>query len=138
MAKRKQQPTVKLERDKMLLIVSTQFFVFTAKRVRLTMLSMGQTSRLYDGLTLADNCRIVDPVVQREYVIRQTFGSDATGFLPANSVDCLMFLAESYKGPFEEEVKGICACILTGTPYGPEDANPGIDGGSEKIGRAHV
>ena len=107
-----------------LLIVASQFIVLTDTCAHLRLLSDISKTRLYESLELTDNQN------NRAYVIRQYFGHDAVGFLPATSIKALMHYAESYEGLHAEIVKGIAACILTGTPI-PNGENSGKDGGSK-------
>lgn len=125
--KRKSAPAVKVETVKMLLCTPGTFFVFTKNLVHIDVLSDTETTRLWEKLTLADACVFVDPFVAREQVLRQVFGQDAQSFLPANRAACV-YLSEHYEGPMKDMVQGLAACILTGTPFGP-DENPRIDGG---------
>lgn len=115
-----------------LLIVSGQFFVFTIKKVQVHVLDAMATALLYDGLSIADT-RSFNQEFHRDYVVRQTFGREAIGFLPAGTAEALWYYAEHYEGMLAEQVKGLAACILSGTPYGPESHMGGGIVGGEKV-----
>src|SRR5438105_12502390 len=112
-----------------LLIVSGQFFVFTVREVQVHVLDARCTALLYDGLSIAETRSERNVDMHRAYVVRQTFGRDAIGFLPAGTTEALFYYCEHYEGPFSETIKGLSACILTGTPFGHDDANRKLDGG---------
>lgn len=43
-------------------------------------------------------------------------------------------LAEAYSGPFRDAVRGLAACLATGTPYGPDDTGgPGNGGAGDRL-----
>lgn len=129
MSRRKQGTIVKLE--KTLLIVKGQFIVTTVKSVELHLLSDSQTDQFWEGLRLAeDTVRAED---NRAYVIRQAFGGKALEFIPASSTEALLHYAQNYTGRHTDEVKGFCACILTGHAFGPNEDGPSIDGGGLKV-----
>lgn len=132
MAKRKTPVKTEQKTPQTLLCTPGTFFVFTKRLVHVEVLSDTETARLWDKLTLAEGCVFMDVSVAREQVLRQIFGQDAEGFLPANREAC-QYLSEHYEGPMKEMVQGLAACILTGTPFGPDDRNPGIDGNGEKV-----
>lgn len=119
--------------EKTLLICAGQFIVLTTKEVQVHLLNDSATARFWDGMEIADT-RTFKPDQAREYVIRQTFGQDAVSFLPAHSFEAIFHYAEHYEGALAEQVKGICACILTGTPYGPEShRGSSVDGDGLKV-----
>lgn len=132
MGKRQQTEMVKV--SQMLLCTLGTFFVFTKRHVFVELLSDTETTRFWEGITIAEACVFMDKDVARQQVLRQTFGSDVEDFLPATSRECLMYYVEHYEGRSAEDVKGLCAMILTGTPYGPE-SHKGFDihGDGEKI-----
>ncbi|MGH9608032.1 MAG: hypothetical protein ACRD34_00025 [Bryobacteraceae bacterium] len=110
-----------------LLIVPEQFLVLTVTHVEVHVLHETAVTGLWQALAIADTRTRPEPA--REYVIKQFFGRNAVGFLPAGSVEALLWLSENYAGILAEEVKGICACILTGTPFGPPDDSASDGGG---------
>lgn len=65
-----------------------------------------------------------ESVSDRAKAIVATFGNGYEYALPAWSKECMEVIALRYEGPFARELKGICAAIALGQPYGP---NP--DGG---------
>jgi hypothetical protein len=122
-----------VEQPKPLLICNGQFFVFTTKEVQVHVLSDPQTALFWDGLSIADTRSERTTQMHREYVVRQHFGSEAIGFLPAGTAEALFHYVEHYEGPLTEEIKGLAACILSGTPYGPDNAQGGRLSGGEKV-----
>lgn len=56
--------------------------------------------------------------IDRAKIIAATFGSGYAYALPAWSKDCMEIIALNYTGPWERELKGICAAIALGKPYG--------------------
>jgi hypothetical protein len=112
----------------MLLCTPEMFFVFTKKGVCVDVLTVDQARRLWERLTIAEGCRFIDTVHAREQVVRFVFGPDAEDFIPATSRECLMYYTEHYTGRYQQEVQGLSACILLGTPFTSDSANPGIDG----------
>lgn len=132
---KKQQEVVKT--SPMLLCTPGTFFVFTKNLVHVDVLSDTETTRFWDKITMADRCVFMDTDVAREQVLRQVFGHDVVSFLPANREAC-KYLSEHYEGPMKDMVQGLAACILMGTPFGPDDSNPGISGGGIKVPVAPV
>lgn len=46
----------------------------------------------------------------------------------------LAWLATEYAGPFRDAVRGLAACLATGTPYGPDpDAGPNPGGAGDRL-----
>lgn len=60
---------------------------------------------------------------------RLTFGAGARWIFAPEPVT-LEWLAVEYAGPFRDAVRGLAACLATGTPYGPDDTGPAGDGGA--------
>lgn len=68
-----------------------------------------------------------DPVTYTRISRRQVLGHDATEYLiPAWSDEALVIIVDRYTGPFESEVKGLAACLLTGQTYS-RDGESGSD-----------
>lgn len=133
MAKRTQQAEM-VKAVPMLLCTLGTFFVFTKRHVFVEVLSDTETRRLWEGLAIAEACVFIDRAIARQTVLRQSFSSDVEDFLPATSRECLMYYVEHYEGRCAEDLKGLCAMILTGTPYGPESYKGfDIHGDGEKI-----
>lgn len=122
MANRK--PKAKQEEQRPLLICSGQFLVITPKEVQVHILTQTATTLFYDGLFIAEKSSKPETYVAQ--VLRQTFRVDAVTALPASSIDALYFYIDHYDGPQQEKVKQLAACIVTGTPFGP-DENPNMD-----------
>lgn len=117
----------KLTQLKTLYIANGQFICITEAIVFVALLNENQQRVYWDALALADDS--LHPVDNRKYVMRRAFGDDVLRALPANSITALMDYAENYTGLQEEHVKGLAACILTGTPFGFNDTP---DGGSKE------
>jgi hypothetical protein len=68
---------------------------------------------------------------------RQAFGLDAAVAFPCWIDECMAAVVANYKGAHEKAVRGLAACIVTGTPYGGEDwkgspkSGKGGDGGQK-------
>jgi hypothetical protein len=115
-----------------LLIARGQFFVLSAKTVSVHVLDVLGTSNFWDGMEIAETrSRNVDQA--REYVLRQTFGSDCIGFMPANSSEALLYYTEHYEGLHATLVKQLAACILTGTPFSLDARGHSDGSGGEKV-----
>jgi hypothetical protein len=125
MAKRK--PKAAQEEQRPLLICNGQFLVVTKDNVQVHLLSDTATTLFYDGLLIAEQTS--QPEMYVAQVLRQTFRVDVVTALPAGSIEALYFYIEHYNGPQQEKVKQLAACIVTGTPYGPEENPPMDDGG---------
>lgn len=65
-----------------------------------------------------------ESVSDRAKAIVATFGTGYQYALPAWSIECMEMIALRYEGPFQKELRGICAAIALGQPYGPD-----IEGG---------
>ena len=133
MAKRRVKSDEVKAAPQMLLCTLGTFFVFTKKSVVVEVLSDTETTRLWEKLTLAEGCVFIGVDHARQQVIRQVFVHDAEDFIPATSRECLMYYSEHYQGRNELLIKQLSACIIMGVPFGPDEANPGIDGGGEKV-----
>jgi hypothetical protein len=83
------------------------------------------------GCTRAPQCVVLDALALRVYAdrrritdaakaIRATFGTGAEYALPAHSKDCMELIALQYVGPYQREVRGMCALIALGEPFNPE------------------
>lgn len=130
MAKRK--PKAAQEEQRPLLICNGQFLVITRdSSVQVHLLSETATTLFYDGLLIAEKTSKPDMYVAQ--VLRQTFRVDAVTALPAGSIDALYFYIEHYNGPQQEKVKQLAACIVTGTPYGPEESDDDDSGAPDRI-----
>lgn len=116
-----------------LLITPGQFFVLTADDVQVHVLSEDRTTQYWDRVLLSET-RIRADVAKQE-TRRLMFGTEnIIDVLPAGSIKALVWYTDHYEGLHAERVKGIAACILTGTPFGPDSANP-IDGGGQTVPR---
>jgi hypothetical protein len=129
MAKRK--PKAAQEEQRPLLICNGQFLVITKDGVQVHLLSDKATTLFYDGLFIAEQTN--KPEMYVAQVLRQTFYVDAVTALPAGSIDALYFYIEHYNGPQQEKVKQLAACIVTGTPYGPEESDEGDNGAPDRV-----
>ena len=105
-----------------LLIVPGQFICLTELEAFVSLLNHSQNDLLWKALSLAEDA--IRREESRQYVFRQVFGADVIGILPASTTEALYAYAEHYDGLHKEKVRGIAACILTGTPFGH-------DGGSK-------
>lgn len=94
-----------------------------------SLLNERERSHLSEGDRIAAGTS--DPVTYTRCSRRQVLGHDATEYLiPAWSDQALSVIVDRYTGPFESEVKGLAACLLTGRTYsrdGEGDKPP--DGG---------
>jgi hypothetical protein len=80
-----------------------------------------------------DRLRIADSERKRHAAYAATFGTGAQFALPAWSDDCMAAVAQHYTGPHQEQLRGLCAAIALGKPYGPNepgDERPS-DGGTK-------
>jgi hypothetical protein len=82
---------------------------------------------------LDDRLRVVDP--HKAYAL--TFGQGIQVALPAWSEACMIEIAENYTGPHATQLKGLCAAIALGKPYGPDTEGRPTDGG-DKVPRRPV
>ncbi len=81
-----------------------------------SLLTERERSHLSEGDRIAAGTS--DPVTYTRISRRQVLGHDATEYLiPAWSDQALSVIVDRYTGPFEVEVKGLAACILTGQTY---------------------
>ena len=106
---------------KTLLICDGLFLVLTVQEVHVHLLSAHEVSRYWEAIEMCDDTRA--PEVYRAQVYRRVFGSETINALPAGCAQALIAYAEHYQGLHAEQVKGIAACILTGTPFGPDGDN---------------
>lgn len=60
---------------------------------------------------------------------RLTFGPGTRWAFEAGP-ESLAWLATDYTGPFRGAVRGLAACLATGTPFGPDDTGPAGNGGA--------
>lgn len=111
---------------KTLLISPGQFICLTASDVFVALLAPSELARYWDTLEKCDDTRA--PEVYRAQLFKRVFGQDVLNALPAGHVDALHIYCEHYEGLHAEIVKGICACILTGTPFSRDGDKP--DGGT--------
>lgn len=75
----------------------------------------------------------------RAQAYARTFGTGATVALPAWSPDCMAEIAETYAGPHAVAVRGLCAAVLLGRPFGGDaSTSQDDDGGGEKVPRRPV
>ena len=114
---------MKKQMTRTLLICPGQFLVLTAQDVFVALLSEIENSRYWDAIAMCDESRA--PEVYRLQVYRRVFGSDAIAALPASKLEALLAYAEHYEGLHTELVRGIAACILTGTPFSRDGDNNG-------------
>lgn len=61
------------------------------------------------------------------YLVRQTFGSDATAALPAPSGEALWWYVEHYEGRLQDRVRGLAACLISGKLPGGDDGGRTVD-----------
>lgn len=111
-----------------LLIVPGQFIVLTASDVFVALLTAEQNASYWDAIAICDDTRA--PEVYRLEVYRRVFGRDAIQALPASKLEALLAYAEHWDGLHKDLVRGIAACILTGTPFSRD--GDGKDGGTRE------
>lgn len=116
---------------KQLLITRGQFFVLTASTVFVALLSEEQTAKYFDALEIAEETRAPD--VYRVQVYQRVFSSDAIAALPAYPHAALYDYAEHYTGLHQDLVRGIAACILTGTPFSKDGENKNGGGSGDRL-----
>lgn len=61
-----------------------------------------------------------ESVSDRSKAIVATFGAGYEYALPAWSKECMERIALEYVGPFQRELRYLCAAIALGKPYGPD------------------
>jgi len=61
-----------------------------------------------------------EAVSDRLKAVEYTFGTGMQYALPAHSLPCMEFIALNYVGPFQRELRGLCAAISLGEPFNPE------------------
>lgn len=88
------------------------FVVFGSMRAPQCILLDGHALRIY-----ADRSRVADA----SKAITATFGTGAEYALPAHSVECMELIALQYIGPYQREVRGMCALIALGEPFNPDE-----------------
>lgn len=69
-------------------------------------------------------------VVGFDKATRFQFGNDAVAALPSTA-DCMEFIALNYVGPWQQEVRGLCAKVALGEPIGNGSEGDDTDGGSK-------
>jgi len=116
-----------------LLITAGQFICLTDKDAFLAHLPQDAVSRFYDGLKIAEGTRQAEANVA--YVTAQTFGRDVLRALPAPHAEACQWYAEHYEGMHQELIRGLMACVLTGTPYGADEdrLNDWKHGGGDRV-----
>lgn len=62
--------------------------------------------------------------------LEHAFGPGISARVPAWVDGAMEFIALNYEGPHQERVRGLCAAILTGTPYGGPEPGQRPQGGS--------
>lgn len=94
------------------------------------LLSDAQVTYLEDGIRIARD-RARDPQQALRDVYRQLFKVEGTIYaFPCWRLPMLEWITEHYEGPHKERTRGLAACIITGTPYGPDDTGKGPKGGT--------
>jgi len=105
-----------------------QFLAVSEKAVTVHLLNAGQLAAFYDCDSIAATA--VNPVRARQQMLRETFrDADIVFALPAFNAATLLHYVDHYEGPQRDAVRGICACILTGKPFGPADGPEDTDNG---------
>jgi hypothetical protein len=84
-------------------------------------------SKMFHALDIAEDTN--HPKENREYVFRQYFHDDVLAILPAGKMSALYDYAEHYEGIQQQAVRGLAACILTGTSFSREASSDDADGG---------
>jgi hypothetical protein len=102
-----------------LLITAGQFICLTVKDAFISHLPQDAVSRYWDGMRIAEGTRQAEANVA--YVNAQTFGRDVLRAFPAPSAEACQWYAEHYEGMHQEMVRGLMACVLTGTAYGVDE-----------------
>lgn len=94
-----------------------------------SLLTERERSHLMEGDRIAAGTD--NPALYTRQNRRGILRHDATDYLiPAWSDQALSVIVDRYTGPFETEVKGLAACLLTGTSYSLDrDSGDSSDGG---------
>lgn len=73
-----------------------------------------------------------DSEAARLEAYRLTFGLGVRWVFPAGP-ETLDWLALSYDGPHRDAVRGLAACLATGTPFGPDSGADSGPSGGERV-----
>lgn len=96
--------------------ITGSFVIFgSARAPGIALLTKDGLEAFYDGLRIARD-RARDPEAARLLVLSQAFGRGVEIALPAWSQECMEKIAQEYAGPFQVEVRGMCAAIALGRP----------------------
>lgn len=102
------------------------FLVLPKGQVHL--LSDNQVSSLFNKLGIAAKRESEEA---RTYAMRTYFGENVDYAIPCWSDGAMEAVAQEYEGPDMERIRGLAACIATGTPYGGHEGDS--DGGGYRV-----
>jgi hypothetical protein len=71
------------------------------------------------------------PARRGAVAIAAAFGTGMDTAIPAWSAGAMELIALNYEGPHQVRVRGLCAAILLGKPYGGPEPGDGPQGGSK-------
>ncbi len=69
----------------------------------------------------------------RHDAYRRAFGLDVQFAFPCWIDAAMTYLATQYKGEHERKVRGLAACVVTGTPYGGSEGSSKPEGGQPSL-----
>jgi len=99
-------------------------------------LTLDQHQALNAALTFACDPRRNDPDAARHAIYKQAFGCASQFAVPCWNVDAMAMLANQYRGPHQDMVRNLAACIATDTSYGgPEPGQRSDDDRGRTVDR---
>jgi hypothetical protein len=75
----------------------------------------------------------IERVATREKAIERVFGHGIDQRIPAWIDEVTELMATSYEGPHQIAIRGLCAAIRLGKPYGGTDHKDGSGGSPDRI-----
>lgn len=99
------------------MITINTFVIFGSETPPAVKLLSDSAKRLFD-----DRYRVAS---DSSKAVAATFGHGYEYALPAWSKECMERIALEYVGPFQRELRGLCAAIALGRPFNPDTGDGG-------------
>lgn len=99
------------------MITVNAFVIFGSETPPAVKLLSDSAKRLFD-----DRCSVAS---DRSKAVAASFGYGYEYALPAWSKECMERIALEYVGPFQRELRGLCAAIALGRPFNPDTGDGG-------------
>lgn len=94
------------------------------------LLGMSEMEFMHAKMAIAET-RCKDVATARANVYAQYFGKGVEYAVPCWSQEAMIAIAQDYKGPHSERIRGLAACIALGKTYGADGNQDGPKGGQD-------